>query len=149
VIFEELKKKLIVLRDSMPEAILTLLQYESDVIVGMNVGQLRQGKRKDNSLITPKLRSRKYSKEKKSKGGGAPFGTPDLIDRGDFAKSYYTKKTKDTLIIDATDEKTPKLVKKYSTKKANIMGLDTENMKELRNIIKPKLQNGTRKYIQK
>ena len=53
-------------------------------LADLNIEQRAKGLNADGQLITPGLRNEAYANAKKSRGGRAPFGTPDLKDTGDF-----------------------------------------------------------------
>ena len=64
---------------------------------------------------------------KKSRGGRAPFGTPDLKDTGDFNSGQYAKKSGKMINFSSTDDKNSDLVAKYGEK---IHGLTEESREE-------------------
>ena len=96
----------------------------------LNIEQRLQGKRADGQMITPGLRNEKYAEAKVSRGGKAPFGTPDLKDTGDFNSGQFVKKQGKTLLFSSTDDKNKDLVDKYGEE---IHGLSEESREEALN----------------
>ena len=129
------------LYDSLNKAINTITRgiegYKSAAIneslpyfADLNIEQRLQGKRADGQFITPELRNETYAAAKLSKGGKAPFGTPDLKDTGDFNSGQFVKKQGKTLLFSSTDDKNSGLVKKYGEE---IHGLSEESRQEALN----------------
>ena len=73
------------------------------------------------------MRNEAYANAKKSRGGRAPFGTPDLKDTGDFNSGQYAKKSGKMINFSSTDDKNSDLVAKYGEK---IHGLTEESREE-------------------
>ena len=96
-------------------------------LADLNIEQRAKGLNSDGQLITPGLRNEAYANAKKSRGGRAPFGTPDLKDTGDFNSGQYAKKAGKMINFGSTDEKNSDLVAKYGEK---IHGLTEESREE-------------------
>ena len=99
-------------------------------LADLNIEQRLKGLNADGQLITPGLRSEAYANAKKSRGGRAPFGTPDLKDTGDFNSGQFVKKQGKTLLFSSTDDKNKDLVEKYGEE---IHGLNEESREEALN----------------
>ena len=96
-------------------------------LADLNIEQRAKGLNSDGQLITPGLRNEAYANAKKSRGGRAPFGTPDLKDTGVFNSGQYAKKSGKMINFGSTDEKNSDLVAKYGEK---IHGLTEESREE-------------------
>lgn len=96
-------------------------------LADLNIAQRAKGLNSDGQLITPGLRNEAYANAKKSRGGRAPFGTPDLKDTGAFNSGQYAKKSGKMINFGSTDEKNSDLVAKYGEK---IHGLTEESREE-------------------
>ena len=96
-------------------------------LADLNIEQRLKGLNADGQLITPGLRSEAYANSKKSRGGRAPFGTPDLKDTGDFNSGQYAKKSRKMINFGSTDYKNKYLVARYGEK---IHGLTEESRQE-------------------
>ena len=96
-------------------------------LADLNIEQRAKGLNSDGQLITPGLRNEAYANAKKSRGGSAPFGTPDLKNEGDFNSGQYAKKSGKMINFGSTDEKNSDLVAKYGEK---IHGLTEESREE-------------------
>ena len=96
-------------------------------LADLNIEQRAKGLNADGQLITPGLRNEAYANAKKSRGGRAPFGTPDLKNEGDFNSGQYAKKSGKMINFGSTDEKNSDLVAKYGEK---IHGLTEESREE-------------------
>ena len=96
-------------------------------LADLNIAQRAKGLNSDGQLITPGLRNEAYANAKKSRGGRAPFGTPDLKDTGAFNSGQYAKKSGKMINFGSTDEKNSDLVAKYGEK---IHGLTKESRQE-------------------
>ena len=96
-------------------------------LADLNIEQRAKGLNSDGKLITPGLRNEAYANAKKSRGGRAPFGTPDLKDTGSFNSGQYAKKSGKMINFGSTDEKNSDLVAKYGEK---IHGLTEESREE-------------------
>ena len=96
-------------------------------LADLNIEQRAKGLNSDGQLITPGLRNEAYANAKKSRGGRAPFGTPDLKDTGDFNSGQYAKKSGKMINFSSTDDKNSDLVAKYGEK---IHGLTEESREE-------------------
>lgn len=129
------------LYDSLNKAISTITRgmegYKSAAIdeslpyfADLNIEQRLQGKKADGQMITPELRNEKYAAAKLSKGGKAPFGTPDLKNDGDFNSGQFVKKQGKTLLFSSTDDKNSDLVAKYGEE---IHGLSEESREQALN----------------
>jgi hypothetical protein len=128
--------------DNVEPLIVKEMIREEAQIIDMNTAQLSEGKLDNDTYINPELASDEYAKEKKSNGGKAPIGVPDLHDEGDFYSGFYTKEEKDGLSISSSDPKTDKLEEKYSNirspRQGQIFGLTEDNRVILANeIINP------------
>ena len=96
-------------------------------LADLNIEQRLQGKRADGQMIAPGLRNEKYAAAKLSRGGKAPFGTPDLKNSGDFNSGQFVKKQGKTLLFSSTDDKNSDLVAKYGEE---IHGLSEESRQQ-------------------
>ena len=96
-------------------------------LADLNIEQRAKGLNSDGQLITPGLRNEAYANAKKSRGGRAPFGTPDLKNEGDFNSGQYAKKSGKMINFGSTDEKNSDLVAKYGEK---IHGLTEQSRQE-------------------
>ena len=96
-------------------------------LADLNIEQRLKGLNADGQLITPGLRSEAYANAKKSRGGRALFGTPDLKDTGDFNSGQYAKKSGKMINFGSTDDKNSDLIAKYGEK---IHGLTEESREE-------------------
>ena len=126
------------LYDSLNKAINTITRgiegYKSAAIkeslpylADLNIEQRAKGLNADGQLITPGLSNEEYANAKKSRGGRAPFGTPDLKNEGDFNSGQYAKKSGKMINFGSTDEKNSDLVAIYGEK---IHGLTEESRQE-------------------
>lgn len=102
-------------------------QYQRD--------QLSDGLLSDGNLITPKYSRNTKRIKAQDPRYNAPFGTPNLLDSGDFYDSILADVSKKFIDITATDSKLSKLTNKYSDK---ILGWNEETKKEFsREILGP------------
>lgn len=113
----------------LPQRVLDCVRENESVIVDMNAeeqlyehGQNRLGV--DISDYQPY--TRRTIELKKIKG--QPYDRVTLRDTGEFEASFFICYDSDSWQIQAADEKTDKLVKKYG---AEILGLNDENMNEI------------------
>ena len=91
-----------------------VLSDNEQLLIDAQRKQMRRGERSDGEEITPGLLSNAYAEEKKSKGGQAPFGVPDLYDTGSFQRAITFEVSESSVYFNSTDEKTQDLVEKYS-----------------------------------
>lgn len=113
-------------------------------IIDANTAQLSKGLRSDGSEISPGLANPFYAKEKKSSGGKAPLGVPDLKDEGDFYEGFYLESDSDGFEIGSKDSKESALQGKYGDKIFGLSDQSKENLKpqiteELITLIKEQL----------
>ena len=94
-------------------------QYQRD--------QLSDGLLSDGNLITPKYSRNTKRIKAQDPRYNAPFGTPNLLDSGDFYDSILADVSKKFIDITATDSKLSKLTNKYSDK---ILGWNEETKKD-------------------
>ena len=92
-------------------------------IVDLNRKQMEVGQTSRGELIEPDLALFHYAREKKQRGGRAPFGVPDLKNTGAFHAAMIMEVDGDSYYIGSTDEKEPDLTAKYR----DIWGLTKEN----------------------
>ena len=90
------------------------IKINSAAIVGLNVQQMEYGFTSRGKYIHPFLRSPKYSKIKKSAGGKAPLGVPDLKWTGAFHRGIKLQYNKSKYYMTSTDGKNAHLRRKYS-----------------------------------
>lgn len=102
----------------------------------LNREQLRKGQLSDGNLIRPQLDNPVYAVSKQTKGGIAPFMTPDLLNTGAFQEQITTTITAKTIKTFSLDLKAPKLELKYTPL---IYGLDTPNMGKYAQSVRPVL----------
>ena len=105
-----------------------LSEIES-LVKDMQQQQLNEGKRGDNSDITPEYTP--YTKMLK-RAKGQPTDRVTLKDRGNFWNSIKTSPTNEFVEIYATDKKTPALLEKYNDEDKEVLGLNSDNIDILR-----------------
>lgn len=91
--------------------------------IDINTDQLDDSQKADGTLMQG-LRSEAYARAKKSMGGVAPFGQPDLKFTGSFRDSRVIKAGTGEFEIIATDEKTSDLLVKYG----DVLGLQRKRI---------------------
>jgi hypothetical protein len=112
---QRLQKRLALLPSVAESAVLEVMDKESELLEDLNKKQLRKGLRSDNSEITPYYRNISY------KGRRKPV---DLKQTGAFYESITVTVTDNSVVYDATNNKTETLQAKYGVK---ILGLSEDN----------------------
>jgi hypothetical protein len=139
--FANLRRRL----EALPDAVNTLIgdavaEYR-DIIADLNVEQLKQGETADATPIRPAYKNANYARLKNARNSKPGFGTPDLIDKEDFANSIRVDAYSTHLEVRATDRKAAALIKKYG----RVIGLSTMNQQRIqREILKPYLSRNLR-----
>lgn len=82
------------------------------------------------------LRSTVYAREKKAKGGRAPFGIVDLKDTGKFQKGVHATQKNRAVFMDSTDSKTQELKEKYN-RNGSIFGFTISTKLKLKERLLP------------
>lgn len=120
-----------------------VIEQTSGEIAELNRGQLFIGRRSDGKEINPQYSPLTVMiKEEK----GQPTDRVTLKDKGDFWNSIAVDVNSDSFTIDATDNKTNKLVKKYGKE---IMGLNKESKAEYKdNYLFPALKERIERKLQ-
>ena len=112
--------------DIRAEAV-AVIQRTSDEYMDRNKKQLKQGERKDGSLIG-EYQSAAYA-EKKLRKNPLAEGSIDLIDTEDYIDSWRFQLTGDDIIIDPSDCKTGDLEQRF-WKGNGYYGLNDKNQEE-------------------
>lgn len=134
-VFEKLLNNVIRVQAELPVIISGLAVKHSAEIIDLNVEQLSKGLTNKGEFISPVLQSDEYSQGKKSKGGKAPFGVPDMINEGDFTSGFYIEQKGDQFLIDSRDPKSSELESKYD----GIFGLTNDSKGKLIELMDPEL----------
>ncbi len=114
-----------------------IILSNEDAIIRLNLEQLSIGQLSNGSEISPLLRNADYARGKKSKGGKAPEGVPDLNNTGSFYEGFNIGVNRKVIKVNSKDSKTRDLTKKYGV---DIFGLQQENLSVYaHNIVKPLL----------
>jgi hypothetical protein len=108
-----------VIQESMEEV--------APLITDRQKGQMIEGTNKKGAKIG-RYRNAAYAQKKNQMNPIPGFGIPDLLLTGAFYKGIYTEIRGSRVIIDSTDEKTPKLARQYGEE---IFGLDKSSKVEL------------------
>lgn len=98
------------------------VNFVKDYIIELQIDQLWEGRRSDDSIITPlyKELTVKIKKEK-----GQPVDRVTLKDTGSFYDKIFVKPEKgESILIESEDNKNEKIVKKYGEK---IFGINKYN----------------------
>jgi hypothetical protein len=131
--------------EAVPQLIETLIgdaiaEYHEE-IADLNVEQLEQGETADATPIRPAYRNPNYARLKNARNAKPGFGTPDLIDKKDFANSIRVDAYATYFETRATDRKAADLIKKYG----RVIGINTMNQQRIQNeILKPYLSKKLR-----
>lgn len=116
------------------------------VIEDMNADQLLQGKRADDTEITPKYRNPLYAQAKQYMNSKPKPGTPDLKNTGAFHAGIRAQVTREDIELMATEEKSEMLQAKYGDA---IIGLSPASIAELQyGHLGPNLQFSILNYLQ-
>lgn len=111
----------------------------------LNVKQLEKGIGTDDKKLEPSYQNLEYAKAKKSMGSIAPLMTPDLKLTGSFHSGIEAIKKGEAILMWSTDEKTPKLDKKYPKS----LGLNKSSKTEMKPELLEKLLKNSRTILHK
>ena len=126
--FAKLHRNFAELIENLNKLVLNSAMELKSSLADLNVKQMEQGIGSDDKAITPEYASIEYAKLKKSIGSAAPEGTPDLKITGEFHRGVEAIKKGEAILMWSTDEKTPKLDKKYP----KALGLNKKSKAELK-----------------
>jgi hypothetical protein len=132
---QRLNKRLALLPSVAESAVLEVMDKQSELLEDLNKKQLRKGLRSDDSEITPYYRNISY------KGRRKPV---DLKQTGAFYESITVTVTDNSVIYDATNNKTETLQAKYGIK---ILGLSEDNKKLFFQRMKPNINKILLNYL--
>ena len=96
--------------------------------------QMLRGQTNKGDLITPKYS--KFTRKEKASDPRykAPFGTPNLLNKGEFQDGIFTRITGNKAIFGSVDDKTSELTQKYK----NIFGLNSLTKSDfIKDILEP------------
>lgn len=102
--------------------IIANVQYQ---IVKLNTDNLLKGLTPLGQKLKPSYSRERYKRAKNKLNPLPGIGTPDLKLTGDFHKSFYVVAKNEQFSLEASDDKTGLLSKKYGEK--NIFGLTVED----------------------
>ena len=142
---QKLQRNVASVIQNIDEIVLRAAMLNENYIVDLNTSQLSEGKTSKGNPITPEYFSSFYAKYKKSIGAKPAEGTPDLKVSGDFYSGFFVKKERGWLELHSSDWKEGLLTAKY----ADIMGLNTNSLKELKPYILPDTQKLIKDEIRK
>ncbi len=114
-----------------------------NALTDLNREQLLMGLTSKGATIAPSLASFVYAKNKKERGGRAPFGVPDMRNTGAFQREMQIDVDSGGYSFFSTDEKAAMLNEKYR----DLFGLTVANIKRARNICTAALAVMYKKYL--
>lgn len=145
-ILEELLERFMTLEDALIVFFQDLMQdpFITNQMLQWNQDQLNEGKRSDDSFISPRYKGMTIA-QKKIKG--QPFDKVTLRDTGDFQEGIRIKIADNKAEFFGTNWKTLDLEIKYNNGQSVILGLNEEHIQRLREIIAPDILSFTRNYL--
>lgn len=130
-----------------PEAAaIEAIRDNTEWIEDANTDQMMKGEQPNGSKISPEYRSTEYANLKQALYPNPQRSkfTPNLKLSGAFHRALEAKPTKNQVVFENSDPKTPKLLAKYG----DVFGLNEENTNELKTgIILPTLKEKRNAYF--
>lgn len=138
--------KLVGIEDELPAFASQLMNDESTIslITDMNAQQLYEGKRSDDSEITPEYKP--YTKQVKQ-GKGQPTDRVTLRDTGEFYDELRVKTSNGRSEVYNINWKAQQLEEKYNDGDAVIYGLAPKYMEQLRVYLFKDFDSFTKNYF--
>jgi len=143
--FAKLQRNFAELIERVDELVLKSAMELKSSLADLNVKQMEKGIDSDDNPIEPPYATLEYSKLKKAIGSQAPEGTPDLKVTGEFHRGVEAIKKGNAILMWSTDEKTPKLDRKYP----KALGLNKKSKTELKPDLIEVLQKEARTILHK
>lgn len=101
-----------------------------NLLVQLNKDQLIAGLTSLGTKIQPEYSNARYAERKSSRNPLPGYGTPDLLDEGEFYRGMDAIVEGDDWFITSDDEKTPFLVAKYD----DIFGLTESSLNSIKEL---------------
>lgn len=143
--FAKLQRNFAALSEQLDKIVLDSAMELKSSLADLNVKQMEKGIGSDDEPIKPEYQSAEYAKAKKAIGSQAPSGTPDLKVTGAFHSGVEAIKKDKAIVMWSTDEKTPKLDKKYP----KALGLSRKSRTELKPDLIEVIQKNARLILHK
>jgi len=142
-VFDHLLNRLTNYEVQMKEYVLTIFHSDElqDLVTKFNEDQLQEGKRADDSVITPEYAPATIRYKKKK---GDPYDRVTLHDYGDFYGGLRLKQYATKMELVSQDPKSEALQEKY---KPTILGLNDQHMVETRQWIYPQVFNYSNRLL--
>ena len=142
---EKILNKFKKLERSFDDILEDTLNRNKDEVEELQTEQMRLGQ-DSNGLFIGELRNPAYARNKKARGGIAPFGKVDLRNTGAFQRGIKAKVSQNAIFLDSSDSKRGDLTDKYEE---TIFGLNQESIKKMKErFLIRDLQFEIKRYIQ-
>lgn len=125
---EKVMNKLIRLPGTMDDILADVLLRNRSEVEEIQAEQQRLGQDAEGTFIGD-LRSPAYARNKKARGGIAPFGKVDLRNTGAFQRGINMRIANKAVFLDSNEQKSPDLKEKYGEE---IFGLNDESIQKMK-----------------